>query len=156
MGNIESAQGHFNFHSRRHVLAEHFNNPANRTDPATGTLSNFHHHHIALSGTVRVFWWNNNLKVDTAVIRNHHSHALLGKIPANNGFFAGLYHLINIGFATTTAVCTALTGFHPVVVHKHLHLPGTDKQIAGIVIGTQETVTVTVTYNSPADKLFLL
>ena len=41
-------------------------------------------------------------------------------------------------------------------MHKHLHLPGTDKQVAGIIIGTQETVTVTVAYNSPADKLFLL
>ena len=50
MGNIMVADGHIDFHSRRHMITNDFHNTTLRLPPVTGRLGDLHQHELAVFG----------------------------------------------------------------------------------------------------------
>ena len=156
MRDIESAQGHFDFHTRRHMLAEHFNNAPNRVNASTRSLRDLNNNHVSLTCAMGVLRRDDDFMVNSAVVRNNNAHTLFGKIAANNGLFARFDNLIDKGFALTSPVGTTFSGFNKIIMQQVLHLPCANKQVAGFVFWSQKAVTIAMANHASTKQLLLL
>ena len=141
------AQRHFNGHAGAHVIAENFDDFTDRFGAAGWALGQFNHHHKAHARAHQRFRRDEDIKTQTAVVRDHKAHARVHKVAADNLRVTRHQHAHDARFTATFTVCAQRLRQHFIAVHAHFHLLARQVQIVLTPFNAQEAVTISVPDN---------
>ena len=140
-------QRHIDSHAGAHIVAQYFDNFTDGFSATGRALGQFNHHHKAHARAHDLFWRDQDVETQTAVIRHHKADARVGKVTANNltGFRYQDTH--NTRFTTTFTVGTQRLGQNLIAVNTHFHLFAGEVQIVFAAFYAQEAIAIAVTDN---------
>ncbi|MNC01815.1 hypothetical protein D3C75_491700 [compost metagenome] len=139
------AQRHINGHTGAHVIAQHFDDFANRFSAAGRTLAQLNDDDKAHPRAHHLFRWNQDVKAQAAIVRHHKTNASIGEIAAHN--LAGFWHqhAYDARFTAAFTIGTQRLGQDLVTVDAHLHLFRREIQVIFAAFDAQEAEAITVT-----------
>ena len=148
-----SSQRHINSHAGTHVIAQHFNDFTDGFSATGRALGEFNHHHKPHACAHDLFWRDQDVEAQTAVIWHHKADARIGKVAADN--LAGFWHqnTHNARFTTAFTVSTQRLSQNLIAVDTHFHLFAGEVQIVFAALYAQEAIAIAVADNRSFEQI---
>ncbi|VVO41215.1 hypothetical protein PS706_05921 [Pseudomonas fluorescens] len=154
--NIVGAQRNVDFHARRHVVADHFNDVALWLEARRWPVGDLHLNELADLGGAITARRDQHFLLDLRVIRHHKADAAFLEVTANDGLVGAGYHFDNDAFTATATVQAGNPRQGTVTIEHQAHLRRAHEQVVAAVIRNQETEAVTMAGNAPQDQVELI
>ncbi|VVO44585.1 hypothetical protein PS720_06370 [Pseudomonas fluorescens] len=154
--NIVGAQRDVDFHARRHVVADHFNDIALRLEACRWPVGDFHLDELADLGGAIAARGNQHFLLDLRVIRHHKADAAFFEVTADDGLVGTGHHFDDHTFATTATVQARHARQGTVAIEHQAHLRRAHEQVVTAVVRDQEAEAVTMAGNAAQDQVELI
>lgn len=152
-GNAVAADGDLDFHARRHVLAQHLADPAQRRAALARRLDDVGHHDLVVLHLALPVGGNDDLVGDAGILGQDEADAALAVEATHHLLGVALQHLDHHAFPAAAAVLAANAHQHPVAVEQFAHLPRGEKDVVARVFRHQETEAVAMRDDASAHQV---
>ncbi|MNE22846.1 hypothetical protein D3C80_1160730 [compost metagenome] len=123
VGDIVRAQGHVDFHARRHVVADYFDNVALGLEARRWPVGDLHLDELANLGSGIAPRGDQHFLLDLGVVGGHKANSAFFEVAANNGFMGPGNDFDDHAFAAAAAVQAGNPGQGAVAIEHQAHLP---------------------------------
>ena len=155
-GNIVAAQCHFDFHTGRHVVADHLYHLTLGLTTHGRPLGDLHFHVLALLGATGATGCNQHFLLDLGIVCGNEADAAFFIVTADQQFMSPLDDLDNGTFTTAAAVDTGNPPQHTVAIEGDAHLRGAEEQVFATIVGHQKAEAVAVALHPTTDQIELV
>jgi hypothetical protein len=153
--NTVAGDGDPNFHARRHVFAQHFLDPAQRTALRAGLFDQFGDDDLTGAGLAAAIGRHDDVLIDPLVVGNDEIGAAFLAKASHHGFGVAFQHLDHRTLAATSVIHSDHPRHRPVAVQQFPHLPGREEQAVPAFVGNQKTVTFGMTDHPAGHQIHL-
>lgn len=156
VGDIVAAQGDFDLHPRRHVVAEHLDDLALGLAVDARPLLDAHLDELVVPGLAGLARRDQDFLLDLRVVRDHHADAAFLEVAADHDLVGPLDHLDQLAFAASAPVMAGHPCQGAVAVEHQAHLGGAEEQVVAAIVGDQEAEAIAVPADAAADQVQLV
>ena len=154
--NVVAAQRNVDFHARRHVVADHFDNIALRLEARRRPMGDFYFNELADLGIACTARRHQHFLLNLRVVGEHKANATFLVVTTHEGFVRTGDHFRNRAFAPTAAIQTRNPRQGTVTIKDQAHLTRTEEQVITAIIRNQEAEAVAMTANPAKDQIKLV
>src|SRR5690606_38012276 len=153
--NVVGTDGDFDFHARRHMLAQHVDHASARLLTPARLLRDCHHHILAFFCGAAVAAGNHDVLVDARIFRLDHSVIATPEQTPDLLLGITLRHLDDGGLATTARVQSGFAHQHLIAVEYRAHLAIAQIKVAAFIVRNEKAVAIAMPLHAAANQIEL-